>query len=84
MYGMDKSVKRWAVLNTVMNIPVIIKILLRGAISFPRCRNPTKTPCITKRVPLQLCSLLRHSKFHCYINDLAFHFFISPHFKFPY
>jgi hypothetical protein len=37
--------------------------ILRGAISLPRCRNLTKTPCITKRVQLQLCSLLRHRKF---------------------
>jgi hypothetical protein len=32
-------------------------------LALPRCRNPIKTPCITKRVPLQLCSLLRHRKF---------------------
>jgi hypothetical protein len=74
---MDTAGKWWAVLKMVTNIWITNKILLRGAISFPRCRNPTKTSCITKRVTLQLCSLLRYRKFVFYINDLPFHFLFS-------
>jgi len=50
-------------MNTLMNIRIINKLILRGAISFQKCRNPTKTPCFTERGPLQLRSLLRHRKF---------------------
>jgi len=39
------------------------KMFLRGTIRFPRGRSLSKTPWITQRVPLQLCSLLRHRKF---------------------
>jgi hypothetical protein len=77
MFGMDTTGQWWAVMNTVTSIWITNKILLRGSISFPRCRNPTKTTCIIKRVPLKLCSLLRYRKFDRYINDLPFHFLFS-------
>jgi len=50
------------------------KIFVRGAISFPRWRNRTKTRCISKCVPLQLCSPLRHIKFRSLYKWPVFHF----------
>ena len=74
MSVMDRSGKWWAVLNTVTNIQITNKIFLREAINFLKSRSRTKSPCITKCVPLQLCSLLLHRKFVRYVNDLLFYF----------
>jgi len=64
---MGKSGKCWTVMNTLMNIRIINKLILRRAISFQKCRNPTKT-LITERAPLQLRSLLRHRKLRLFFK----------------
>lgn len=72
MSGMGKSRKSWAVLNTVTKKRITYKMLLRGAINFPRCRNSNKTPCITECVKLQLSSPLVTKSFACYRNNLGY------------
>ena len=79
---MDKSRKFWAVLNTVTNKRITNKIFIREAISFQRRRTHTKTPCVTKSVPIQLCSLLRHIKFPPLYKWPRVPFLIFKHYNF--
>ena len=74
VFGLDKSDNWCSGLNTVTNFPIMNKIFLRGAISFPRWANRTKTRCISKCVSLQLCSLLRHISFYSLYKWPVFNF----------